>query len=195
MTNETESWRLFIAVELPAPVRKRLIDHIHQLRTLVPRARANWVREENLHLTLKFLGDIPSEKIESISHAVKDAAEASEPFELIVSGGGAFPASGPPKVLWSGIEDPSGGLGRLYQRVEENCEKAGHAREQRSFRPHLTIARVRDSRNSHRLSIVNKELGFEPEDVVIANLVLFRSELRQEGSRHTVIAWHSLNQT
>jgi RNA 2',3'-cyclic 3'-phosphodiesterase len=195
MTNGAESWRLFIAIELPAPVRKRLIDHIDQVRTLVPGARASWIREENLHLTLKFLGDIPPERIESVSHAIKDAAEASEPFEFIVSGCGAFPASGQPKVLWVGIEDPSSELGRLYQRVEENCERAGHPRERRSFHPHLTIARVRDSRNSRQLSIVNQELGFERERILIANLALFRSELRQEGSRHTLIARHALNQT
>src|SRR5216684_8073349 len=112
-----ESWRLFIAIELPAGTRKRLQEHINRLRESVPDARASWSREENLHLTLKFLGDTPVSQIETLSQAAKRAANKAIPFELIVTGAGAFPPRGQPRVLWIGIEDTSEQLGKLQQAL------------------------------------------------------------------------------
>jgi 2'-5' RNA ligase len=192
MTDESESRRLFIAIELPATLRQRVSEHINRLRCLVPGARASWVREANLHLTLKFLGDVPLASVESISQAIKNTADAVAPFEIIVGGCGVFPTSGKPKVLWIGIDDPSHELARLYEAVEQNCEAAGQPRDQRLFRPHLTIARIRESRNSRELSAVNQEAGIAVQEVRVTNLVLMRSELGREGSRHTVIARHEL---
>src|SRR2546426_7495172 len=82
-----ESWRLFIAIELPATLRGRVQDHIDQSRKAVPDARASWTREENLHLTLKFLGDAPVTRVEALSQAVARAATEVSPFEIIVGRG------------------------------------------------------------------------------------------------------------
>jgi RNA 2',3'-cyclic 3'-phosphodiesterase len=191
----SNTWRVFVAIELPAPVRRELIEHIGRLRTLVPDARASWVREENLHLTLKFLGDVPLAKVESIAQPTQDAAKLVEPFELVVGGAGAFPPNGQPRVLWIGIEDSSGRLGLLHQTLEAECEKAGFAREQRPFHPHLTIARIRKPHDSRNLAAIHNEVGFEPETVRASELAVVRSELRSEGSRHIVISRHSLPST
>src|SRR6266404_4134733 len=134
-----EFWRLFVAIELPASVRERLKAHIERLRESVPDARASWIREENIHLTLKFLGDTAVSQVETLSQATRRAAGAAVPFELIVTGCGAFPPRGQPRVLWVGIEDVSGKLARLQQALEEDCANAGFAREPRPFHPHLTI--------------------------------------------------------
>lgn len=185
-------WRVFVAIELPAPVRRKLIEHIGRLRTFVPGARASWVREENLHLTLKFLGDVPLTKVDLVAQATQSAARTVEPFELIVAGGGAFPSTGQPRVLWIGIEDSSGRLDLLYQQLEAACEEAGFAREQRPFRPHLTIARLRKPQGSSQLATMHKELGFDSETILASDLAVIRSELRGEGSRHTIVARHAL---
>jgi 2'-5' RNA ligase len=192
MSTPDESWRVFIAIELPASVRKKLKDHLEHLRESVPDARASWSREENLHLTLKFLGDTPVSRIETLSQVAKRAASNVIPFELIVSGVGAFPPRGQPRVLWIGIEDLSGQLGKLQQALEDECNKEGFARETRPFHPHLTIARLRRPQGSRQLAALHEEMGFEAETVRASALVVVRSELRSEGSRHTVISRHEL---
>ena len=193
MTPPDESWRLFIAIELPARVRQRVEQHIARLREAVPEARASWTREENLHLTLKFLGDTPVTKVEALSQATQHAASRVSRFEIVVGGGGAFPPRGQPRVLWIGIEDPSGQLALVHRVLEDECDAAGFAREQRPLHPHLTIARLRQPQGSRRLAHVHQEIGFDRETVLVSDLTLIRSELRSEGSRHTVVARHSFS--
>jgi 2'-5' RNA ligase len=185
-----ETWRLFIAIELPPNVRSALKAHIDQLRTAVPEARAGWAAEANLHLTLKFLGDTPLTRVEGLSRAARRAAHSVDSFEMIIGNCGAFPSSGQPRVLWIGVEDPSNRLTLLHQALEDECDQAGFAREERSFRPHLTIARLRKPQGARGLAQTHKKMGFDQKAVVVSHLALIRSELRKEGSRHTVIARH-----
>jgi RNA 2',3'-cyclic 3'-phosphodiesterase len=187
-----EVWRVFVAIELGASVRRKLLDHIDRLRDSVPEARASWARPESLHLTLKFLGDIPVTKVGQLSVAASIAASKVDPFEFSVEGCGAFPTKGQPRVLWIGIGDPAGQLTLLHRALEEECEKAGFAREQRPFHPHLTIARLRHPRSARQLAAQHTELGFESERAGASEFAVVRSELRSEGSRYTVISRHSL---
>jgi 2'-5' RNA ligase len=193
MDTETPGeWRIFIAIELPSIVRQKLKAHIDGLRSALPDVRASWSHENNLHLTLKFLGDIPVAKVEALAQAAQRAASRVSPFEIIVGGCGAFPPRGQPRVLWVGIEDPSGRLALLHRALDDECAKVGFPREQRPFHPHLTIARIRMPHDSRHLAAVHKEMGFEPEAVFASELAVIRSELRSEGSRHTMISRHSL---
>lgn len=184
----SNTWRVFVAIELPAPVRRKLIEHIDRLRSTMPEVRASWSREENLHLTLKFLGDTPVPKVESLAQAARRAATKVEPFEVVIGGCGAFPSKGQPRVLWAGIEDPSGQLALLHRTLEDECSNAGFPRELRPFHPHLTIARIRKPYDSRHLATLHKELGFEPEAARASELAVIRSELLREGSRHTIIS-------
>jgi RNA 2',3'-cyclic 3'-phosphodiesterase len=190
MSGKEESWRLFIAIELPAPLRRRITEHIDHLRRKVPDARASWIREANLHLTLKFLGDTQVSKVESVSCAVERAALTSPPFEISVGGCGAFPPRGNPRVLWIGIDPETSDLATLHKALEEECSRLGFEREQRAFHPHLTIARVRQPEGARELAERHVESGFAPEAVPIRDVCLIRSELRSEGSRYTIIARH-----
>lgn len=192
-TEISNKWRVFIAIELPAPVRRKLIDHIDRLRSTGPEVRASWNREENLHLTLKFLGDIPVTSVEKLAGAAKIAASRVAPFEIIIGGCGVFPPRGQPRVLWVGIEDASGRLALLNTALEDECAKAGFTREQRAFRPHLTIARIRKPEGSGKLAALHKELGFDRQSVKASTVTVIRSELRQEGSRYTVLSGHQLS--
>ena len=90
MKEPTERWRVFIAIQLPSDVRKGLSDHINRLRKAEPEIHASWGREENLHLTLKFLGDTPVAKIEALSQAAYNAVVRFSPFDIIVGRCGAF---------------------------------------------------------------------------------------------------------
>src|SRR5258708_18245243 len=107
MPEPTNTWRVFIAIEIPASLGTRIINHIDCLRNSVPDARASWSREDNLHLTLKFLGDIPVASIEQLSAAASIAASKGEALEIVVDGCGAFPHRGQTRLLWIGIDDQS----------------------------------------------------------------------------------------
>ena len=186
-------WRIFIAIELPGNVRKCIADHIDCLRSSVPDARASWGREDNLHLTLKFLGDIPITNLEQLSAAASIGASKVEPFEIVVAGCGAFPPRGQPRVLWIGIDDPSSKLSELNRALEDECANAGFAREPRVFHPHLTIARIRQPRRSRQLAAKHQEIGFNRESFGVLEISVIRSELRSEGSKHTTISRHTVS--
>lgn len=190
---ERNTFRTFIALELPAQLRAAVIDYIKQLRDKVPGANASWSREDNLHLTLKFLGDVPVARIDDVSAAASAAACASGPFELILAGSGVFSSRGKPSVLWIGIEDPRGGLQRVQQRLEEECAARGFTRDARAYHPHLTVARIRKPHGAKDLAAVHLASDFPAHTFTAKELVVFRSELLPQGSRHTPISRHALS--
>ncbi len=192
MPKSLESWRVFIAIELSRDVRHRIKRHIDQLRSELPDVRASWVREENLHLTLKFLGDTPVDRVEAISKALAAAAGHRPTFDIQLAGCGAFPPRGKPNVLWIGIEDNSGGLKQLHGEIEDACAAAGFARDSRSFHPHLTIARLRQPPGARELAHLHETIGFAPLDVTATEVCLIRSELSSAGSRYTILARNKL---
>jgi 2'-5' RNA ligase len=182
--------RVFCAIELPAEVRERAARHIARLREAVPEARASWERTEKLHITLKFLGEIAPERVEALSVAVSGATSNARPFTLELEGAGAFPPRGIPRILWLGINDSSGALARLQSRLEDECATAGFAREERSFHPHLTLARIRAPQGARELAQMHRETAFETIEFAVTALVVMRSELGTGGSRFTEISRH-----
>jgi RNA 2',3'-cyclic 3'-phosphodiesterase len=190
-----ESWRVFCAVELPPQVRARAADHAARLRERSTEARASWPRADNLHLTLKFLGEIVKERVEALSNAAESAAQSINPFDLTLEGAGAFPPRGSPRVLWIGINDASGGLVRLQSRLEDECAAAGFAREERPFHPHLTLARIRAPQGARELARLHRETGFAAIEFPVTSLLVMRSELGAGGSRYTEISRHAFGVT
>ena len=186
------TYRAFIAIEIPPEIRRLVREHTEQLRATVPNMRASWSREHNLHLTLKFLGNTPVETIPEISKAVETAGQRVQPFRLELSGCGAFPAQGKPKVLWIGISDTSGSLAGLQAEIESACGALGLEREARDYHPHLTIARLRDRRGASQLGVAHQELPFPAQAFTVSELVVFKSQLLMEGSKHTALSRHQL---
>jgi RNA 2',3'-cyclic 3'-phosphodiesterase len=186
------SWRLFCAVNLPGELKARAAEHQGQLRAAAPQVRASWEQPEKLHLTLKFLGEVELPRVEALTRAAARAAEGLRPFELTVVGTGAFPPRGSPRVLWLGVEDPSGVLARLHARLEEECAREGFAPEQKAFRPHLTLARLRSREGGERLGALHRETPFGPQTFTVSELAVVRSELLPGGARHTPISRHQL---
>lgn len=188
--NSDSSWRIFCAIEFPDELVKRVEQHIARLRQTVPDAAASWSR--SFHLTIKFIGDTPNNKVDLISKAAERATSDLGPFDVVVSGAGAFPKSGSAKVLWIGIGDPAGKLGALHNRLDQECATAGIAKEDRSFHPHLTIARLRRLQNTSALATAHKNLGFDEVVVSVKELLVIRSELSIAGSRYTTLSRHPL---
>ena len=190
---ERNPYRTFIALEMPANLRATVIDYIKRLRDKVPDVSASWSREDNLHLTLKFLGDVPTARIGDVSAAACAAVRASGPFELILGGSGVFPTKGKPSVLWIGVEDPKGGLHKVQQALEEECDARGFTRDLRAYHPHLTIARIRKPYGAKDLAVAHLASDFPAQTFTAKELVVFRSELLPQGSRHTPISCHVLS--
>jgi 2'-5' RNA ligase len=188
-----EPWRIFCAIDLPHDLREQLMAHINHVRNAVPDARASWSRAENIHLTLKFLGDISPGQVEKLSEAAARSVKDFAPFRIMVEQTGAFPRKGHPRVLWIGINDFSGELGKLHSRLENESSNAGFAGDDRPFQPHLTLARLRQPRYARTLVAAHRELDFYPAEIAVSELLVIRSELSSEGSRYTVISRHPLN--
>jgi 2'-5' RNA ligase len=187
-----QRWRVFCGLDLPAGVRERVAERITLLRESCPNAPAAWVRRENLHLTLKFVGEVEPARAEELSAASARAATGAGPFALTISAAGAFPRRGAPRVLWLGVEDESGGLASLHRRLEDECEAAGFARDDRPFSPHLTLARAREQASARRLADLHRQTPFEPQTFQVAELLVIRSELSPGGSRYTALSRHLL---
>jgi RNA 2',3'-cyclic 3'-phosphodiesterase len=188
----SEAWRLFCAVELSDDVRERLRDHIQRLRETVPEAAASWTRVENIHLTLKFFGNVDVDRIPAISGAASRAIKEFSSFQIEVGGTGVFPKPSRAQVLWIGVSDPSGKLLSLQRQLESEWAREGFEKEDRAYRPHLTIARLRKPEGARRLADAHLQLKFEPSKVDLKELIVFRSELSPKGSKYTPIFNHKL---
>ena len=183
--------RIFCAIELPQAARRLILAHIARLKEKVPHAKASWARDANLHLTLKFLGEIPTTSVADFSKAVSLAVTQVQPFSIRFEQTGIFPTHGQPRVLWIGINDLPAQLSELHARIEEESARAGFAKETRPFHPHLTIARLRHPDNARALTVAHKQMEFDPVEIAVAELLVIRSELSSEGSKYTVVSRHA----
>ena len=187
-----ESLRVFCAAELPGEIREAAAAHAARLRRDFPDAKASWARPASLHVTLKFIGEVEAARVEALSRAAEAAVEGFAPFRLSVEEAGTFPPRGPARVLWLGVRDESGGLTRLQRRLEEECAAAGFTRESRAFKPHLTLARLRPSKDAPALSDAHRRSTFGPYPFEVSGLVVMRSELGPGGSRYTPLSRQTL---
>jgi 2'-5' RNA ligase len=146
--------RAFVAVELDGEVRAALRDLQDRLRQDPPARLGRWVAPDGIHLTLRFLGDVPAARLPELRQALQHAGQSVAPFELAVAGLGCFPDLSRPRVIWVGVEEPTGALVRLQLAVERELDRLGFRPEGRPFRPHLTLARIRDqARNRERAEL------------------------------------------
>ncbi len=135
--------RLFVAAELPASHRASLADVCESGR----RGGVRWVPAENVHLTLKFLGEVDEALVPKIEEALAAALARAEPFALSLSGCGCFPNARAPRVIWLGLAEGAEEAAALAAAVDEALEPLGFGREKRPFKPHLTIGRVKEPRD------------------------------------------------
>jgi RNA 2',3'-cyclic 3'-phosphodiesterase len=176
--------RLFIAIDISDEARRAAAAHIEALRRSYPRIKASWVRPENLHITVKFLGDTPESRIAAIVAALGEAAGESTPFEIQLSGTGNFGK----RVLFIGTSDDGKGFDVVHQRVEAALERLGSKKENRAFRPHITIARIRDARGATELINAHNSEELPKMRLIADGLTLYGSTLGQGGSQYTTLA-------
>jgi RNA 2',3'-cyclic 3'-phosphodiesterase len=178
--------RAFVAAAISREVLDRLSAIRDDLRTLELDAR--WPPPQSLHLTLKFLGDVDDKQIERIAPRMSEVARRQEPFHLEVSRLGVFPHLANPRVLWIGVEE-DGKLSRLCGDVESSFAEIGFPVEERPFRPHLTLARIRSRRNIARLIGFVEANGAEIEagGFQVSDFRLYQSILGPRGADYRVL--------
>ena len=137
-----EKIRCFIAIHLTSEVQKLIADYILKLKNYSGDVR--WVRADNIHLTLKFLGEISSSKVEEVKQSLYPLSGQFSPFNLTISGSGCFPGKKRPRVFWLGMEQgKENPLIAIHQWLENQLQKLNFEKEERRFSPHLTLGRVK----------------------------------------------------
>jgi len=178
--------RLFIAIEIPGEIKQKMADVQRRLRDTD--VDAGWTRPEGIHLTLKFLGEVPEAKVRDIINGLQRAVEGVGPFRLDVGGAGTFPGPKNARVVWVGISGDVAKLARLQSSVEETISGIGFERDKRAFTPHLTLGRIKYIRSRDKWLKALDELkdirlsGFDVEAVS-----LMKSELKPSGAVYTEV--------
>lgn len=187
-----EITRTFIAVEIDERTAGRTAAIIERLRTAG--ADVNWVAPRNLHLTLKFLGDVPNELLPAVAAAVQEAVQRVPPFTLEICGLGAFPHIARPRTIWLGAGQGGAEMQRLAEAVDQALRPLGFAPEARGYTTHLTIGRVRrPSAALQSLSELMQRQGDQAAGVVaIEEVVMMASTLTPRGPIYEALARASL---
>ena len=179
------SMRIFIAIELSDEIKDTLAQFISHLK--YAGADVKWVEKNNIHLTLKFLGEITEEKLQKVESALEIVCGQTAPFEISLKDIGAFPRIEAPRVIWVGLGKGAREAANLAKKIDEALSKLGFQEEARPFAAHLTIGRVRSPKNKSalkdKLTTYNLEFTTKPQSVLSVNL--YQSTLTPKGPIYT----------
>jgi len=177
-----DSIRAFVAFDPAVDVRARLLA----LRDALAASGADvrWIRDDNAHCTLKFLGGVPAARIDDVAAVLRASVASVRPFEMRARGAGAFPSAARPRVVWAGLEGE--GAGALAATIDAALAPLGFAREERPFRPHVTLGRVRSPRGAAALAAAlaahaSDDLGA----LTVARILLYASRPQAGGPVYT----------
>jgi 2'-5' RNA ligase len=177
--------RCFIAIEIPDAVKKEIAEVADILKKYD--ADIKWVAVENLHVTLKFLGNTPEKSLPEIRESLLKAVSLFQSFYIKINGTGVFPNRKFPRVIWIGVEDGET-LPKLASDIDISVSLLGYKKEEREFKPHLTLGRVRSRKGT--ASVVNELDNFRDKEFgnfVVDRIRLMRSELKPKGPEYSCI--------
>jgi 2'-5' RNA ligase len=176
--------RCFIALPTSPAVQSAAASLIADLQSEA--SHVKWQDPKKLHLTVKFLGSVETEVVQRISEALHTLTGYHSAFDIVYEGLGGFPSLDDPTVIWMGTRENET-MQRLHRDVESVASQFGFAPDTRSFHPHLTLARIKQSHHLHRLTAMVKSLTFEPVLMRCTEVLVMRSELHRDSSRYTVL--------
>lgn len=175
--------RLFIAIDLPETIKLTLEKLISKLNE--SEADVKWVETKNIHLTLKFLGEVDEEKVEKIKQIVSSVSSKNSDYTIKISSLGAFPRVSFPRVIWVGLESGEKETKVIFKELEEKIQKLGIPKEKRAFSAHITIGRVRTPKNKEKLvkSLEDNIAALEDKNLEFkaTKITLFQSQLSPKG--------------
>jgi 2'-5' RNA ligase len=187
--------RAFIAIDLSPEIHQRLNETLDNYKAQLGKVQIRWVAVTNIHLTLKFLGDVSLANLDILTDMIQSEVSDHHQFEISVGGSGAYPNNRQPRVIWVGVEAPQE-LVAIQNGIETATARLGFAREERAFSPHLTLGRVSRNATSQDVKAISQTLektrvGFLGA-VRVENVYLYRSDLRPTGAVYTQIFSSSL---
>lgn len=177
--------RCFIAIDMPEDIKRSISDFISKIDHKIKGIR--WVLPENIHLTLKFLGELEDNQIKEVKKKISDISSNHSNFDINISKIGGFPTLKKPNILWIGIEE-SENLKALYDDIENSLLEIGFEKEDRKFSPHLTIGRVKDKRDID--SVIKAIASFQNfyfGTAKVNEILLMRSILKPSGAEYSKI--------
>ena len=182
--------RAFIAINLPVEIQQKLEQVSSQLKGQLGGVPVRWVPVGNIHLTLKFLGDVSLANLEVLQKILQAETARYASFEASVGELGAFPSARRPRVIWIRVNAPAE-LGQLQRGLEESIGRLGYAPEERGFSPHLTLGRVSRNANNTELMRISQVLESTQVGILgsmqVTALYLFRSDLQPSGAVYTCL--------
>jgi 2'-5' RNA ligase len=185
--------RAFIAIELPAAILDELDKIEERLKPQMPTGAIRWVKPDSIHLTLKFLGQVPSDQISLITSSLKAAVATCPAFTLEVKDAGCFPNEHRPRVAWVGVHEEGTGnrLQHLQRAVENAISPLGYPTEQRAFSPHLTLGRLARDVRPADLKRVGDVITAGPVGSLgrwtVTQVALIKSDLKPTGAVYTIL--------
>ena len=184
ITQKNRMIRNFIAVDIPDEIKDKIAEIQMELQPILP--KVSWVKPSNIHLTLKFLGDVAPEQIPSIEDVIRRTVEDQQPFNMEIGSIGAFKNFSQPKVLWIGVTTNATPIAKLAESLDSTLNCRSFPKEGRKFIPHLTIARIRN-----RISLTEFVSYFDAYDqmdyvpIHVKQISLIKSQLNSEGAVYT----------
>lgn len=192
MADNEKNIRVFLAIEPPENVLQEMIRLQEKLKQEIS-GRISWTRPQGQHLTLKFFGDISKEDVNNICATVQKRIVAEAKFNLKIEKLGVFPDARRPRVLWCGVKGDVGQLINLQKKLDGDFAALGFPEEDRSFKAHLTLARIKDPRELMGMSEALKKYNlFIAGEFTCDKLFLFQSNLTPQGAVYTKLAEFSL---
>ncbi|MDD5439957.1 MAG: RNA 2',3'-cyclic phosphodiesterase [Candidatus Omnitrophica bacterium] len=177
--------RLFIAIDISDEIKAALASAQERLKA--SRADVKWIRPENMHLTLKFLGEVSEDKAPDIVQALETTAAGYSRFDISLFKLGAFPKLDFPRVIWAGIDTNCGLVEEIAGRIDEECAKLAFKKEARPFSAHLTIGRVGSLTNKDSLKELLLAITLPALNSVVREIVLYKSVLTPQGPVYTPV--------
>lgn len=176
-----ETLRTFIAIELPSEIQKKVGEFANSLKN--PQDKITWVSTKNVHITLKFLGNIPANDIASIQNIISEVAKLYPPFETSIKGTGTFPSERSPRVIWIGTDKGKETIKNIYTELENRLASIGIPKEERGFTAHLTIGRIKYIKDINEFA---QNISKHKEDLfgnfLVDGISLVKSALTPKGS-------------
>lgn len=185
--------RLFIAIEIPHEIKAALAAAQNHLRQI--RADVSWTKPENIHLTLKFLGEVEESRLNEIRQVMNDAVSETSFFSLGLQGMGVFPDERQPRVLWAGLTGAIEQLQKLQRRLDGGLRQINLSDGNNDFHPHLTIGRIKSNRNTRELLAEAQQYALPALSFNVSEIVLMKSELHPAGARYTALIRAPLERT
>jgi 2'-5' RNA ligase len=179
--------RVFAAIDISEEVREEVRNYIEDLRSGFDGVPVKWEKPEKLHITVKFAGSVDEYQLNTFREQIRVLARSLEPFQIRFSGTGAFAKRRGPSVLWLGTA--------IVEASGDPFEVLGRLSEKRPFRPHLTIARIKDPKKAADLIRKHKSSEFESPQYEVSEIVLYESALLPTGSVYTRLARFSFGAT